>query len=118
MNDNNLRELVLLRPHVATSTFTAPRAIRRRFRASPPQRSPTQPHSDVHLVPCSEPKGELDRAPRSSLSENSASETWDGFWCDDRYYTRRTRRDGSVRWFTIVDARPKILAFVPRGSAR
>jgi hypothetical protein len=71
----------------------------------------------VHLVPCYPPKGELDRAPRTSLSENSASECWDGFWCGERYFTRRTRRDGSVRWFTIADSRPKILTFVPRASA-
>ena len=72
----------------------------------------------MHLVPCHPPEGELERAPRSSLSENSASETWDGFWGAERYYTRRLRRDGTVRWFTIADSRPKILTFVPRGSAR
>ena len=72
----------------------------------------------MHLVPCSEPKGELDKAPRSSLCENSASERWDGFWCEERYFIRRTRRDGTVRWFTIADSRPQVLKFVPRGSTR
>ena len=71
----------------------------------------------MHLVPCRQPKGKLDRAPRTSLSEDSASDNWDGFWCDERYYTRRTRRDGTVRWFTIADSRPRVLKFVPRVSA-
>ena len=59
----------------------------------------------MHLVPCHPPKGELDRAPRSSLCENSASESWDGFWCDERYFTRRTRSDGSQQWFFVADER-------------
>src|SRR5687767_1470584 len=61
--------------------------------------------NDVHLVPCHPPVGELDGAPRSSLSENSASESWDGFWSEERYYTRCTRADGSVQWYRVADER-------------
>lgn len=60
---------------------------------------------DVHLVPCHPPVGELDGAPRTSLSENSASESWDGFWSEERYYTRCTRDDGSVQWYRVADER-------------
>lgn len=80
----------------------------------------------MHLVPCSPPKGELDRAPRTSLSENSASENWDGFWSDERYYTRCTRSDGRVQWYRIVDTAvtrpwrnaPRVLPFRRAEEAR
>lgn len=76
-----------------------------------PLRSLTQPHFDVHLVPCHPPRGELDGAPRTSLAEDSASERWDGFWCEERYYARCTRADGGEQWFTIVDSRRTVLSF-------
>jgi hypothetical protein len=81
----------------------------------------------VYLVPCIAPKGKLDRAPRTSLCEDSASESWDGFWCEERYVTRCTRADGSVAWFRIAEtpathrwhsAATRVLAFPRREDAR
>ena len=65
----------------------------------------------MHLVPCPQPTGELDGAPRTSLAEDSASERWDGFWGEERYYARCTRTDGSVQWFTIADSHRMVLPF-------
>ena len=80
----------------------------------------------MHLVPCIAPKGKLDRAPRTSLTEDSASESWDGFWSDEHYFARCTRADGRIEWYRIADtpvtrrwrSATRVLPFKRREDAR
>ena len=67
----------------------------------------------VQLLPCNRPHGALEVAPRSALCVDSATETWEGFWClaDERHYSRCVRADGAEQWYHLVDE-------VPRGRAR
>jgi hypothetical protein len=58
----------------------------------------------VHLLPCSQPIGLLEPAPRTALREDSADERWDGFWSvtDEGYYARCTTIEGES-WYRLVD---------------
>ena len=109
MNDNNLRIPSLLRREIAASTLRTPRP--NRFATVTPRDHRRIPF-DVDLHRSSQPNGTLERAPRTALRlqarEAEPNEQWDGFWCveDDRYYTRCTRADGAVEWYTIRDAAP------------
>ena len=62
----------------------------------------------MQLLPCNQPSGTLEPAPRTSLRADTPDERWEGFWCDadERYYTRCTRRDGAEAWFRLVDEMP------------
>ena len=64
-------------------------------------------------------------APRSSLSADSDTERWEGFWClaDERYYTRCVRDGREEQWYRLVDApspavarEARVLPLRPRGG--
>lgn len=80
----------------------------------------------VHLVPCDRPVGQLESAPRTSLSGPGAAAELDGFWgTDERYYARSSGADGSERWFRVADAavvsrkkrESRVLPLRPRGGS-
>lgn len=61
----------------------------------------------MHLIPCSPPVGAVESAPATSLGvgERAPGDHWDGFWHlpDERYYTRQTLADGTIRWYRFAD---------------
>jgi len=75
-----------------------------------PRRSGTTADaSDVDLLPCNRPQGQLESAPRTSLRADSAQERWEGFWCvtDDRYYALCVRADGTEQWHCFGESAAK-----------
>jgi hypothetical protein len=91
----------------------------RRTHARSPQPNP------VHLLPCNRPAGQLEPAPRTSLSGPETEAHWDGFWgADERYYARCTEANGREYWYRVADDIPvgrkrretRIIPLRPRGE--
>ena len=79
----------------------------------------------MHLLPCNRPEGQLESAPRSSLSGPETEGHWDGFWgVDERYYARCTEADGREYWYRVADDLPagrkrretRVIPLRPRGA--
>lgn len=59
----------------------------------------------MRLLPCNQPNGSLESAPRTALCTDSRDERWEGFWCDadEQYYALCVQSDGGAQWYRISD---------------